>query len=77
VIKRPLRPHLSFDDRSELLETMGRVRAIANGFGASNGFNSPQHKLTDSLQVAIDALATELTGDPTYFHAKPHGGGYH
>jgi hypothetical protein len=76
VIRRPLRPHFSFQDQNELLAVMERARTSADRFGASRGYNSPQHKHANELQKTIDALATELTGDPTYYHAKPHGGGF-
>ena len=74
MIRRPFRPHFSFANRNELLKAMETARTLADRFGGSFGYNSPQYKLADDLHHAIDALGTELTGDPEYYHAKPHGG---
>ena len=76
VTSRPLRPHFSFDDRTKLLRSMEAARTGALMFGGSEGYGSRQWRLCDALREAIDALAGDLTGDPTHFHAKPHGGGH-
>lgn len=73
MINCPLRATFSVENRTELPQAMGRMRKLAGLFGASIGYNTRQHKLTDELHSAIDALATELTGDSCFYHAKPHG----
>jgi hypothetical protein len=73
MVRRPLRPTFSMSDRDVLLQAMGAARDLSGLYGGSIGYNSPQHRLTDDLHRAINVLATELTDDPTFYHATPHG----
>ncbi len=67
MIKRPLRPHFSHDEKEDLLKSMGRALSLSRMYGASVGYNSQQYRMADDLRDAIRALATDLTDDPNYF----------
>jgi len=73
---RPKRPNFSPLDKHPLLDSLGNAGHWVIRYGSAQDFHSPQRDFCDDLTKAIDALAGELTGDRTYFHAKPHGGGF-
>jgi hypothetical protein len=74
MIKRPLRPHFGPLDQVELLKSMGDARRRASLLAGAAGTSSPRYRLCQDLHEAIDALAADLTGDPSYFHDKPAPG---
>jgi hypothetical protein len=61
-------------EQAALLKAMGEARQLAIQCGMAERYGTPLHRACDALRVAIDDLAEALTGDPTHFHAKPHGG---
>ena len=75
-MSRAKRPHFSPLDKHPLLDALGNARHWVIRFSSAQDFHSPQRRICEDLNKAIDALAGELTGDPSYFHAKPHGGGF-
>jgi hypothetical protein len=59
----------------QLLAALGEARRLTLQVGAAEkSYSSDRYRLTQNLHTAIDALTASVTGDPTYFHAKPHGG---
>ena len=71
MIRRPLRPTFSYSARHELLRALGEARELALQCAHSEHHDSELRKKCEVLHIAIDALSTELTGDPAYFHLKP------
>ena len=75
MIRRPLRP--SAPNRDQLLKALGDARTLSIlQAQAELTYSSPLYRKADVLREAIDAFTEEVTGDATYFHAKPHGGGW-
>lgn len=74
MVRRPLRPSLNVHEALEKLKT-GRDGAL--NVAHSVKFGSAQHVAAGSVTAAIDTLAEQLTGDPEYFHLKPHSGPRH
>jgi hypothetical protein len=70
MARRARHPSFGQSEAQALLEAMERARRGAIMCGASVGFGKPRELLCRSLVQAIDALAADLTGDPTYFHLK-------
>ena len=70
MIRRPLRPTFSYSARHELLRALGDARELALQCAHSEHYDSELRKKCEAMHTAIDALATELTGDPAYFHLK-------
>jgi hypothetical protein len=64
------------NDQDALLKVMGEARRLAIQCAAAERYRTPLYRDCDALRVAIDDLAEALTGDPVYFHAKPHGGSW-
>jgi hypothetical protein len=73
MTRRPLRPHFGPMEKDALLKVMSEARQRALLAGGAAGYASPRWQLCDELRKVIDALATDLTGDPSYFHLKPGG----
>ena len=70
MIRRPLRPTFSYSARHELLRALGDARELALQCAHAEHYDSELRKKCEVLHSAVDALATELTGDPAYFHLK-------
>lgn len=70
MIRRPLRPSFSIDDRKRLIEAMGRARDLVCHYSSAHGYGSPEDVLADAFQKATDDLAEHLTGDRQLFWSK-------
>ena len=73
MIRRPLRPHFSSADEAFLLDALRIARENTIKCGGAEMFGFDRYERCRRVTEAIDALAGDLTGDPTRFHAKPHG----
>ena len=49
---------------------LGDARELALQCAHSEHYDSELRRKCENLHTAVDALATELTGDPAYFHLK-------
>jgi hypothetical protein len=65
----------SFGPREEaaLLDAMGAARNKITRLCGAISPNSDRYKRCSAILNAIDDLAADMTGDRTYYHAKPHG----
>jgi len=70
MIRRPLRRAFSYSERHELLRALGEARNLALQCAQSESNMSELRNKCESLCNAVDELATELTGDASYFHLK-------
>jgi hypothetical protein len=72
---RDIRP--SAPNRHELLKALADARRLALlQASAELTYSTPLYRKANLLKDAIDAFAEEVTGEATYFHAKPHGGNW-
>ena len=71
--RRPRRPSFSVQDRDRLLGALREARSSVIKCGAAEPFGSLRYKLCDAVTSSVDDLAADLTGERTFFHAKPHG----
>ncbi len=70
MIRRPLRSSFSIEDRGRLLEALGRARACTITCSSAERPSSERYAKCRAVTASIDALAEDLTGDPTFFHTK-------
>jgi len=59
-----------FVKKAEVLEKLAVGQAGAIQTHREAKINSPEYRAATGVTEAIDRLAEELTGDPTYFHIK-------
>jgi hypothetical protein len=70
MIRRPLRSNFGMEDRSRLLEALGRARTCTITCSSAENPSSERYAKCSAVTASIDALAEDLTGDPTFFHTK-------
>ena len=62
MVRRPLRPSFSFDDKNRLIEALGSTRDQVLKCGSAERFGSDLHQLCGAVKDTIDRLAEGLTG---------------
>ena len=72
MARRTRRNELFENEKRELLDALGRCRAAILKGQAALRYGSPIYVMGSAIMDAIDAFAGLLTGDSTFFHAKPH-----
>ena len=75
MIQRKCRPSFLKDDEERLLAFMEVTRYLSIRYGAAYGFHSQQYALHTSLNLSIDKLAEQLTGDPRFYSSDHHSVG--
>jgi hypothetical protein len=75
MIQRKCRTSFSKDDEERLLAFMEVTRYLSIRYGAAYGFHSQQYAMHTSLNIAIDKLAEQLTGDPRFYSSEHHTAG--
>lgn len=70
---KPRRYSFGPGEQAELLESLGAARLQVTRLCAAISPNGARYKRCSAVLNAIDDLAADVTGDRTFFHAKPHG----
>ena len=73
MARRSRRPSFSVQDRDQLISALREARNSVIKCAAAEPYGSPRYKHCDAITSSVDDLAADLTGDRTFFHAKPHG----
>jgi hypothetical protein len=73
MVRRPLRPSFGPDDEQRLMQALREARAHTIKCSAAAPPHSGRYAKCAAVAESIDALAAGLTGNPKYFHVKPHG----
>ena len=60
MVRRPLRPSFSFDDKNRLIEALGSTRDQVLKCGSAERFGSDLHQLCGAVKDTIDRLAEGL-----------------